>query len=271
MYKTFKMSDLNLCRRRTGTQGYQPKYLTKDGQYFIKEQAVISGQLREDWIVELFACKVAKVLGIGDKLVQQLPCIIDYGDYKRYGVYSNNFEKDGYRFISLTSLLYIRRDTIEAYNFGYLSAPDKVKCLQTVLSNHSNIPLRDCREYIMNLAVLDILTGNSDRHMKNLGCFMTRAGFFIPALIFDNGLGLGEFVSDKRYCKALADFERESYVSPYGEDPIVLLQQLHQTFGVGNLLKKKLPELRKLQNAKMPNNIFARQYYKKVLDTIERL
>jgi len=61
------------------------------------------------------------------------------------------------------------------------------------------------------------------------------------------------------------------YTAPYGEDPIDMLKILNDVYGVGAYLKSCLPELRKLRNSRMPDNIFAKQYYDKVINEIERL
>lgn len=104
MYRKFYLSDLNPYIIRSGTYGYQPKYLTRDGEYFVKEQAVLGGELKNDWKAEMFACRVANILKI--PCVQQKPCKIIYTDNKfRYGVYSKNFEKQGFYFVPFECLM----------------------------------------------------------------------------------------------------------------------------------------------------------------------
>lgn len=270
MYKTFSMIDSEHPLRRVGTIGFQKKFITEDN-LFIKEQVVINGTERDDWLVEVFSCKIATALGLGDRFLMQKPCILDYGTHKKYGVYSVNFERFGERFLSFQSLLELKGDDIKAYNFENLSTPEKIQCMTDILAKYTGLPADDCKEYIIYLALIDIMVGNMDRHRKNIGCMIDENGEFAIAPILDNGLGLGEFVQDKLACKTYEDFERESYVAPYGEDPCEMLRILHKEYGIGNLLKRHLPKLRRLARCRMPDNAFARPYYKKVLKTIEEL
>jgi hypothetical protein len=264
MYKTFKVADLvkYADNFRGGTCGYQPKYLTQDRSLFIKEQAVICNQVRDDWRVELFACKVANILGI--PVVQQKPCILNYKNGKqRYGVYSTNFEMQGYQFISFSYLLQRNQDNLINYNYNNLNACDKMKCLSYLLSRYTNMTKDISDLYIYQLVILDILTGNLDRHLKNFGCFANGNALVRP-LIFDNGLGLFEGVVDYNFCDSYDDFMRETYISPYGEDPFELLRLLKPV-----KLKNYLSALCKLENTTFPSK-FAKQYYKNILDFIEK-
>ena len=86
---------------------------------------------------------------------------------------------------------------------------------------------------MLDLAVLDCLIGNVDRHTRNFGLFynVNTCRFEIPP-VFDNGMGLFEH---DYYRDMYADFEeamRTVYVSPYGEDPFELLEILNREYGL---------------------------------------
>lgn len=277
MYKYFDVSQLNTYGTlRVGTTGYQPKFITQDGKYFIKQMAVINGDFRNDSLVEVFAYKVATVLGIEQFVVEPKLCILDLGyQGERYGIYSENFERTrGLRFLSFDSLLMLNRDDLEEYSYIRLNTISKLQLLAQLLTKYTGLSIQETTQYMVNLALIDVLICNTDRHFRNFGCCIDVDGNFKIAPIFDNGMGLGEFVSDKRYSIEFTDFLREAYIAPYGENPFQMLHILNQGFGIGKLLKRKLFRLHKFYNSRMcrlPKNAFAELYFNTILAEIERL
>lgn len=62
--KTFHFDKKDLITLRSSTGGFQPKFLSRDRQYFVKAQAVISGVTMQDWLVEIIASDFCRQLDI---------------------------------------------------------------------------------------------------------------------------------------------------------------------------------------------------------------
>ena len=76
---------------------------------------------------------------------------------------------------------------------------------------------------MLNLAVLDCLVGNVDRHTRNFGLFYNSStGKYEIPLIFDNGMGLFEHDYYRDNYRNYEEAMNNVYVSPYGEDPFEL-------------------------------------------------
>lgn len=71
--KTFHFTKKDLIDVRSSTDGFQPKFHSKDGKYFIKAQAVIGGTLMNDWMVEIIASGFCKTLDILSKNYDGVP------------------------------------------------------------------------------------------------------------------------------------------------------------------------------------------------------
>lgn len=226
--KEFNFSKKDLLTARTGTDGFQPKFFTKDRRHFVKAQAVISGVCMQDWLVEVIASDFCRQLHI--PCVEQHPCVIKFAGRTFHGVYAKNFELDGFTFQSFESLISRHNlSTKEAY-FIKMQTADKMKWCALKLSEYGKLAYDDCLKYILDLAIIDCLVGNVDRHTRNFGLFYHRdAGFCIP-FVFDSGMGLFEHDYYRDHYRTFEDAMMNVYVSPYGEDPFEMADLLKQEF-----------------------------------------
>ena len=223
----FRKNEIILCR--SDTDGFQMKAITSDRRYFVKSQAVMSGVKLNDWAVEIIASSVCHQLGI--PCVEQKYCRFIYGNKEYDGVYSENFELNGYTFLSFEGLLErIYRSTKEE-EFIKLNAVSKLKWCAEQLSGMSGIPYEKTEKYMLDLAVLDCLVGNIDRHTRNFGLFFnTLTGQFEIPLVFDSGMGLFENDYYRDEYRTFDEAMNHVYTAPYGEDPFELLQMLNEKF-----------------------------------------
>lgn len=256
-FKTFHFLKNEMLAARTGTDGFQPKFFTKDRQYFVKTQAVISGIPMQDWLVEIIASDFCEQLHI--PCIQQHPCIVEYAGHEFFGVYSKNFELEGYTFLSFESLLNRYHLSSKDDYFIKLPSEKKLKWCAEKLSVYGKLPFNNCLHYMLNLAVIDCLTGNTDRHTRNFGLFYhPDHGFCIP-LIFDSGMGLFEHDYYRDHYKTFDDAMMNVYVSPYGEDPFDMAALLKQAFPLSTY---------EFQNLKLPEivpNKFSIRYLEQIL------
>ena len=230
-YKTFNVNEIDKLTSRSGTNGYQPKYLSNDEKYFIKSQLELSGTLRDDWRVEHIATKLAYQLGIGNYVVQQLPCNINIKRnnklIKRKGIFSKNFEKEGYQFISLETLLNLNGLTCNCKEFIKSNAIGKINFIVQNLNKLTNISKEKLLFYIYNYTTLDILVANEDRHIKNIGVFKNiKENTFNTALIFNFGNGLFESNTYYDNLNTLEEGLSRLTLEPSGENPFDLLRDL---------------------------------------------
>lgn len=245
---------------RTGTNGFQPKFFTKDKKYFIKAQANISGVFMEDWLVEIIASQFCEQLSI--PVVKQCECKVHFSGHTLDSVYSDNFELDGYSFISFEALLSSVGKTTKSDEYIKLGTVDKMKWAAKMLSEIGKISYIECENYVVNLAIIDILVGNMDRHTHNFGLFYNNlTGEYGIPLIFDSGMGLFE---NDGYRDAYTSYEsvmRTAYVAPYGEDPFDMLNIIYDNFDLSRFSFEELTIPSRFPNKfskEYINNIFAR-------------
>ena len=225
----FHFSKKDVLLYRSDTEGYQLKAITPDRRYFVKAQAIIGGIKLRDWAVEIIAARLCRQFGI--PCVEQKHCLFVYGREELDGVYSSNFELDGYTFMSFESLLERNHRSSRDDDFIRMDPVSKLKWCAGQLSEIGHINKRETEKYMLNLAVIDCLVGNVDRHTRNFGLFYnSHNGCFEIPLLFDNGMGLFEH---DHYRDRYEDFDeamRNVYVSPYGEDPFEMLQILNREY-----------------------------------------
>ena len=255
----FEFQKKDILTSRTDTDGFQIKALSSDRKFFIKSQAMFSGIPMRDWAVEVIASDIAKQLGI--PCVEQFHCRCAFGKKAYDGVYSNNFELDGYRFISFDSLIEDIGLSTKDSTFVKLSAIDKLKWCAKQLSEVGDIDYNRTLKYMLDLAVLDCLVGNVDRHTRNFGLFYhtLQDKFYVP-LVFDNGMGLFENDYYRDEYKTFEEAMHNVYVSPYGEDPFELLQMLDKEF----CLKKIYKGVERIEYLDILYTKYAREYERRM-------
>lgn len=206
---------------RCGVDGYQPKYFTRDRKRFIKAQARLSGVLMNDWKVEILASKICNQWGIPH--VEQAHCKIITRSAELDAVESRNFDQDGKTFQSFRSLLnYNNFSDDDDDEFIRLNAEEKLKWCAKKLSSLTSLGYNSCEDYMLNLAMLDIIVGNIDRHSKNYGVFFDVAkSHYEIAMIFDNRMGLFENDYYRDNYKTYEDAMHNVYVSPTEKNPLI--------------------------------------------------
>ena len=225
----FKKGEIILSR--SDTDGFQMKAVSSDRRHFIKSQAVMAGVKLDDWAVEITAAGLCDQLGI--KCIRQSHCRFVYGGREYDGVYSDNFELDGYTFLSFEGILERMHRSSKEDEFIKLDAISKLKWCAKRLSEASGIPYEETQRYMLDLAVLDCLIGNIDRHTRNFGLFYNACtGKYSIPPAFDNGMGLFENDSYRDEYKSFDEAMNHVYVSPYGEDPFDMLKLLDEHFGL---------------------------------------
>lgn len=232
--RRFEFEKKDILYSRTDTDGYQLKALSRDRRFFVKSQASISGVLMNDWAVELLASDICEQLLI--PCVKQHECEFVYGDHVYKGVYSNNFELDGYTFISFERLIERMGLSSKDSEFIRLSAIDKMKWCAEKLSIAGDLDYERTFKYMLDLAVVDCLIGNIDRHTKNFGLFYNTFSekYEIP-LIFDNGMGLFENDGYRDNYSSYDAAMMNVYVAPYGEDPFDMMKLLMKEYDLFSL------------------------------------
>ena len=255
----FLFTKKDILLNRTDTDGFQLKALTSDRRWFVKAQAVIGGVYMNDWAVEILASSLCRQLNI--PCVEQYECEFVYNDNRYKGVYSANFELDGYTFISFERLVERHGLSTSDSEFVKLSAMDKLKWCAKMLSEIGSLDYDKTHKYMLDMAVLDCLVGNVDRHTKNYGLFynIDEDKFEIP-LIFDNGMGLLEH---DYYRDRYESFDRAMgnvYVSPYGEDPFDFLKMLDAEYD----LKRLYPAIADLDFSNQLTTDYSREYIKRI-------
>lgn len=263
---SFHFGKRDLLLVRTDTDGYQLKAITDDRRFFVKSQAVMGGILMDDWAVEIIASDLCEQLDIS--CVKQYRCRFVYGKVEYQGIYSCNFELDGYIFYSFESLLETVGQSSDCEEFISLSAIDKLRWCSRQLSTIGNIDYDACEKYMLDLAIIDCLVGNVDRHTKNFGLFynVLEKRFEIP-LLFDNGMGLFEHDYYKEKYQSYTEAMNNVYVSPYGEDPFDMLRLLHAAFD----LKKHYPKLIDIKYKDILQTDFSKQYMEHMIAEIRCL
>lgn len=247
--------------QRTDTDGYQMKALTHDRRLFVKSQAVISGVLMRDWAVEVIASDICRQLSI--PCTDQKQCQFVYEGRRFDGVYSRNFELDGYTFLSFERLLERNGLSSKDDEFIAMNSLDKLKWCADKLSEFGSLPYSDTLKYMIDLAVIDCLVGNIDRHTRNYGLFFNAGtGRYEIPPVFDNGMGLFE---NDPYRDKYDTFEaamRNVYVSPYGEDPFDMIQMLDKEYD----LRGMYPGIIDLHYPDILSTPYALEYERRILE-----
>lgn len=262
----FRFTKKDLIIARTDTDGFQLKALSSDRRWFVKSQALISGVLMDDWLVEIEASDICKQLGI--KCVEQMPCRFILGSKEYNAVYSKNFELDGYTFISFERLLELNGKSSESDEFLKLESIEKLKWCARQLSEIGCIDYADTLKYMLDLCIVDILVGNIDRHTKNFGLFFNAyTGKYEIALLFDNGMGLFENDYYRDNYKSYEEAMKNVYVSPYGEDPFEMLDMINREFDIIRIY----PELVNVKFSGLIQTEYALLYQRKMLEKVRGL
>ena len=256
---SFKFSKKDILYSRTDTDGYQLKALSRDRKYFVKSQATIGGVLMNDWAVEVMAAELCEQLGI--PCVKQKECEFVYGDRVYKGVYSKNFELDGYTFVSFERLLERLGTSSRKQKFIHLDAIEKMKWCAHKLSEAGKIEYEKTLKYMIDLAVIDCLVGNVDRHTRNFGLFYNSytCKYEIP-LIFDNGMGLFENDAYRDNYSTYDSAVMHVYVSPYGEDPFEMLEMIKQEYN----LMQIYPGIKDINYNRLINTPHALEYMERM-------
>lgn len=221
---------------RTGSDGYQPKFVTVDGQYFIKVQCDLGGELMADWKVECIASNLCQYFGVS--CIVQQPCRVFVDGRERYGVCSPNLTRFGGRFESFESVLEQHGYSSGDAWFVKESPVGKINNMAAMLSKCTGLPEGDVRLYLLWCAVMDILVYNNDRHTRNYHIFRSVDGVVSLAPLHDFGMGL--FENDREF-HAMASWQecnRYCYIAPYGEDAFDLLGMLDKAYGVVQSLRR---------------------------------
>lgn len=259
-FPAFHFTKKDILYTRTDTDGYQLKALSKDRRFFVKSQAAMGTELMDDWAVELIADDLCEQLQIPH--VHQEECRFIYAEREWKAVFSKNFELDGYTFISFERLLERMGLSSKDSEFVHLNAIEKLKWCAHRLSQAGNLSYDECQKYMLDMAVLDCILGNVDRHTRNFGLFYnTIEGCYEIPLVFDNGMGLFEHDSYRKQYKSFEEAMRTVYVSPYGEDPFDLLDILEREFSITQVY----PALKTLSYKNYPLTSFATEYMERMV------
>lgn len=262
---TFEFTKDEIILRRTDTDGYQLKAITSDRRHFVKSQAIMGDVYLRDWAVEIIASDICRQLSI--PCVIQRHCRFAYAGRSFDGVYSENFELDGYSFTSFESLLNRNNKSTNEEHFIRLGAIDKLKWCASELSTIGALTYESTLKYMIDLAVLDCIVGNTDRHTRNFGLFYnnTTSKYEIP-LIFDSGMGLFE---NDHYRDRYESFDaamNNVYVSPYGEDPFDMIQLLDDEFD----LRKMYPGIENIHYPDILTTPYALEYERRIRNIWQR-
>ena len=262
----FEFSKKDIIIARTDTDGFQLKAMSHDRRFFVKSQAIIGGNRMEDWAVEIIASDICKKLEI--PVVIQKHCCFVYNGITYDGVYSRNFELDGYTFVSFESLLERSNKSSNSEEFIGLSSIEKLKWCANILSELGGIEYEFCEKYMLDLAILDCLVGNIDRHTRNFGLFynINEGSFEIP-LIFDNGMGLFENDYYRDNYDSFSSAMNNVYILPYGEDPFEFFEILSKEFD----LKKLYPNISDITYLDILDKPFVLEYERRMTELCQRL
>jgi len=261
----FEIKKGTLIITRTDTDGFQMKAISDDRKHFIKSQAVMSGISMQDWAVEIIASDIAARLSI--PCVEQHQCKFAFNNRVWDGVYSQNFEIDGYTFVSFESLIGTRQLSTNDDAFIKMQSIEKLKWCARQISDICGIDYKDAEKYMLDLAVLDCLIGNVDRHTRNFGVFFnSNTGEYSIPLIFDNGMGLFEHDYYRDNYKSFDEALNNVYVAPYGEDPFEFLEKLNRHFHL-----KKIYKTDTITYPDILNTPFALEYERRIQELWQKL
>ncbi len=257
----FEFSRKDRIIARTDTDGYQMKAVTSDRRHFVKSQSVISGLKLRDWAVEIIASDICRQLGI--PCVIQRQCRFVYEGKTFDGVYSDNFELDGYTFVSFESLLETDHRSSKEDEFIRMDSLAKLRWCADELAKIGNLPYDDTLKYMIDMAVIDCLVGNTDRHTRNFGLFynVNTLSYEIP-LIFDNGMGLFENDPYRDRYKSYDAAMNNVYVAPYGEDPFDMIRMLDAEYD----LRAMYPGIENITYPNILSTPYALEYERRMKD-----
>ena len=259
----FYFSKKNKVLTRTDTNGYQLKGITHNRRYFVKSQAIISGVALRDYLVEIIASNICNQLSI--PCVQQRQCSFVYEGQSYDGVYSENFELDGYTFISFERLLNRQGLSTKDEDFIALDSISKLKWCANQLSIIGKLEYKETLKYMLDLAIIDCLVGNVDRHTKNFGLFFNAySGKYETPLVFDNGMGLFENDYYRDSYNTFDEAMRNVYVAPYGEDPFDMIEMLNKEFDLLNIY----PTIRDIKYQDILSTEHALEYERRMLEYV---
>lgn len=265
-FPEFCFSKDELMYYRSDTDGYQLKAITADRRFFVKAQAIVAGVKLWDHAVEVIASGLCRQFGI--PCVEQKQCRFVYGRAVYDAVYAPNFELDGYSFASFESLLEHRHRSSKEDEFIRMNAVAKLKWCARQLADIGEIPYNKTEKYMLDLAVLDCLIGNVDRHTRNFGLFYrSNSKHFEIPLVFDSGMGLFEHDYYRDQYENFDEAMRNVYVSPYGEDPFELMVILNKEFH----LKEVYPGVEAPTYGKELDTPFALEYEKRMIALWQKL
>lgn len=262
-YKVFNVQDKDKIPTRSGTDGYQPKFISDDGKHFIKVQARLEGAYADDYKVECIASDIGEQLGFF--VEKQLPCRVNIKRRngmveQRYGAYADNFALGGVEFVSMIAIE--EQLGIEVYSkLRMCGTIEKVELLSKTLSAYTGESMDTCRWYMLQMAIVDILVGNTDRHLRNIGAGYNAINGSRKLLpIFDFGMGLFEH---DQYAKKHWNFQGNLdrvYIEPYGESPIDLINILGARYGIRQSCRDRVHGIR-ISDSKFPSRM-ALRYFK---------
>lgn len=232
-YKTYRVHSVF---NRTGSDGYQPKFISNDGKKFIKVQCKLGGQLMNDWKVEVIASKLCSHFDFYN--IEQKPCHVIVDGRQYMGVESNNLGYIGMSTLSFESILESVGES--SNNSWYIKSGtiDKIYSMAKKISSICKISEKSLIEYMVQCAIIDILVYNTDRHTRNYNALKHNEGAIRVAPIHDCGLGL--FESDQYFLnyKTWEECNRQCYISPFGEEAFDMLNILDIHFHIRNYLRK---------------------------------
>ena len=154
--------------------------------------------------------------------------------------------------------------TNESY-FVKLNAIEKLQWCAEQLSEIGNIDYDKKIKYMIDLAVIDCLVGNVDRHTRNFGLFYnTCSGQFEIPLIFDNGMGLFENDGYRDRYTSYDSAMMNVYVSPYGEDPFDMMDLLMKEWDLYSIY----PNLMNIRYENSLDTPFSTEYIRRMKEKI---
>ncbi|MCR4566592.1 MAG: helix-turn-helix domain-containing protein [Pseudobutyrivibrio sp.] len=262
---TFEFQKKDFIISRTDTDGFQMKALSSDRKLFVKSQAIISGVDMRDWAVEIIAADIAKQLSI--PCVGQQHCRFAFNNRVWDGVYSKNFEIDGYTFLSFEALIGTKQLSTKDDSFIKMGSIEKLKWCAKQISDICEVDYTDAERYMLNLAVLDCLVGNVDRHTRNFGVFFnSNTGEYSLPLVFDNGMGLFEHDYYRDNYNSFEEAMNNVYIAPYGEDPFDFLVELNQCFHL-----KSVYNVTDIDYLDTLNTPFSKEYERRMRELWQKL
>lgn len=179
------MLDLRTCnnyRYQSSSKGNQPKYYNNG--YWFKVDSYRNHEGLAEEFVSQFLCCIGGINFVTYKAVE----VTLEDDYITKGCISQNmYQNTDISFTSLRSLLDLHN---HKRNITFESEDIMENIKNTIYFIYTTTGI-DTSLYFSQLAYLDSIILNEDRHIMNVGvCYNNRTGRFMPAPIFDNGASL---------------------------------------------------------------------------------